>query len=86
VVVEHEGEDPGAVVGDGLLETVPGGAGLDLVDLVAEEAVVGELALLGLEPAGGKRAGGEEGVRANGDEAGDRALLRVSGFREPNSR
>lgn len=71
VHVVHESEEPDAGVNEGLLEALPRAASLDAVDVVALQAVVGELALLGREPAGCQRRVGEEGVRADGDETGD---------------
>lgn len=73
--VEHEGEDPDSGVDDRLLETLPGGSRLDTVDVVALQAVVGKLTLLGGEPASGQGRVGEEGIGANGHETGNGPLL-----------
>jgi len=70
----REAEEPDAVVGDGLLEPLDRAEFFRPVDLVALEAVVGELALLLGEPAGSERRLGQEGEGAEGDEAGDGAL------------
>lgn len=65
-----EAEKPDTGVGNGLLESLPGGSRSGLVDLVSEHTGVGELLFFLVEPLGGERRGGEEGVAAESDDTG----------------
>lgn len=58
--VVHEAEGPSAPVGEGLAETDPDAGALLALGGVGGDAVVGELSLLGSEPAGLQGVVGEE--------------------------